>query len=114
MADKVEDKALKSHPLFSVFFLGSVGVAACMNVSFLSQPYRSSSQHTPFPIRAKKMTRRRLGKPAGTEIKTHQTELKCASYLHPFFFMMFPSTTSALQTGRGERHDYTEISLTMI
>lgn len=41
----------------------------------------------------------RLWMPAGTEIKTHQTQLKCASYLQPFFFMMFPRTTSALQRG---------------
>lgn len=45
----------------------------------------------------------RWGRPAGTEIKTHQTELKCASYLHPFFFMMFPSTTSALQKEKGRK-----------
>lgn len=45
----------------------------------------------------------RLGRPAGTEIKTCQSKSKCVSYLHPFFFMMFPSTTSALQGGRGEK-----------
>lgn len=42
----------------------------------------------------------RLGWPAGTEIKTCQSKSKCVLYLHPFFFMMFPSTTSALR-GKG-------------
>lgn len=46
----------------------------------------------------------RLGWPTGTEIKKNngKANQNWVPYLHPFFFMMFPSTTSALR-GRERR-----------
>lgn len=46
----------------------------------------------------------RLERPTGTEMKKNDSRANenGVSYLHPFFFMMFPSTTSALR-GRGRR-----------
>lgn len=74
----------------------------CSHQSFISLPYRSSSQRTASPEMCEDRDDTRLEALAGTEIKNWQTQLKCASYLHPFFFMMFPSTTSALQSRRRE------------
>lgn len=66
-----------------------------INLSSLRLTVPDHNTHAPNMCKGGDDTR--LERPTGTEIKTLQTQFKCASYLHPFFFMMFPSTTSALQ-----------------
>lgn len=89
------DKALK-------FILYSASLLVFLHESFLSHSYRSSAQHTHPPDKWKEEDDKISEGLAGTEIKTHQTQLKWA-FIPPSFLLYDVSKDHLCPKKEGEK-----------